>query len=835
MAKDADKTKVGMETETAPAGIVNSAPKPGEPFEIAVLALQNTTLFPETVVPLSVGRTRSVAAVEAALSTEEKLLGCITVRPEITLGPQDARPADLYEVGTLAMIKRMERIGETVHIIAQGSDRIKVISWKQEEPYLRAVVQILPSVQTKDTEEVEATKRNVQSMVQQALALLPGIPPEVRVAILGSVEPVRLAYFLGSILNLGVEQEQKMLEADSADELLRLAHGYLARELEIIQLRSKIATEAQSEMDKAQRDYVLRQQMKAIQKELGEDESGEQAEADMLRERLAKADLPDEVRTEAERELKRLEKLPAAAPDYHVIRTYLEYVLELPWRKSSEDKLDLNEARKILDEDHYGLEDVKERILEFLAVIKLRPDTKSPILCFAGPPGVGKTSLGRSIARALGRQFERMSLGGMRDEAELRGHRRTYIGSMPGRIIQSLRRAGVNNPVLMLDEIDKLGNDYRGDPSSALLEILDPQQNNTFRDHYLDLPFDLSRVFFIATANQLGPIPAPLRDRMEVINLPGYSDMEKLQIAKRYLIPRQTAENGLKSGQLMITDAAVELIAARYTREAGVRQIERTIGSIARKVALKVAQGEAETVTVDAADLHDYLGAPRFYPEQARKELPAGVATGMAWTEMGGEVLFIEATLLPGGRGLTITGQLGEVMQESARAAQSYLWSHANEFGINPEMFKDYGVHLHVPAGAIPKDGPSAGVTITAALASLYTGRRVRPDTAMTGEITLSGLVFPVGGLKEKILAAHRAGIRRIMLPARNEADIEDLPDDVRKELQIVFVARISEVIDAALEVLVANPPPPLPAGAQRDVTGRQTEATLEPIAVRQA
>jgi ATP-dependent Lon protease len=546
--------------------------------------------------------------------------------------------------------------------------------------------------------------------------------------------------------------------------------------------------------------------------------------------------LPDEVRTEAERELKRLEKLPAAAPDYHVIRTYLDYVLELPWQKSSEDKLDLAEARKILDEDHFGLEDVKERILEFLAVIKLRPDTKSPILCFVGPPGVGKTSLGRSIARALGRQFERMSLGGMRDEAELRGHRRTYIGSMPGRIIQSLRRAGVNNPVLMLDEIDKLGNDYRGDPSSALLEILDPQQNNSFRDHYLDLPFDLSRVFFIATANQLGPIPAPLRDRMEVIALPGYSDMEKLQIAKRYLIPRQTEENGLKPGQLTIADAAVELIATRYTREAGVRQIERTIGSIARKVALKIAQAEAEAVNVDAADIHDYLGAPRFYPEQARKELPAGVATGMAWTEMGGEVLFIEATLLPGGRGLTITGQLGEVMQESARAAQSYLWSHANEFGINPDMFKDYGVHLHVPAGAIPKDGPSAGVTITAALASLYTGRRVRPDTAMTGEITLSGLVFPVGGLKEKILAAHRAGIRRILLPARNEADIEDLPEDVRKELQIVFVARISEVIDSALEVLVANPPPPVPASAiKRDPGSRQTEPTLEPIAVREA
>jgi ATP-dependent Lon protease len=829
-------TKLTSEAQPAtPEGQPANARQPGQAFEIAVLALQNTTLFPETVVPLAVGRPRSVAAVEAALATEEKLLACITVRADIT-NTQDAVPADLYQVGTLTMIKRMERLGDTMHIIAQGTDRVKVIEWKQEDPYLRAVVKVLPDVQIVDPEEVEATKRNVQVMVQEALALLPGVPPEVRVAMMGSVEPVRLAYFLGSILNLGVEQEQKMLEADTADELLRLAHGYLARELEIIQLRSKIATEAQSEMDKSQRDYILRQQMKAIQKELGEDEGGEQAEAALLRERLAKADLPEEVRTEAERELKRLERLPAAAPDYHVIRTYLEYVLELPWLKSSEDKLDLKEARRILDEDHYGLEDVKERILEFLAVIKLRPDTKSPILCFVGPPGVGKTSLGRSIARALGRQFERMSLGGMRDEAELRGHRRTYIGSMPGRVIQSIRRAGFNNPVLMLDEIDKLGNDYRGDPAAALLEILDPQQNGTFRDHYIDLPFDLSRVFFIATANQLGPIPPPLRDRMEIIALAGYSDMEKLQIAKRYLVPRQIEENGLKPGQLTLSDAAIELLATRYSREAGVRQLERNVGRVARKVALKVAQGEVETLTVDAGDIHDYLGAPRFYPEQARKELPAGVATGMAWTEMGGEVLFIEATLLPGGRGLTITGQLGEVMQESARAAQSYLWSHANEFGISPAMFRDYGVHLHVPAGAIPKDGPSAGVTITAALASLYTGRRVRPDTAMTGEITLSGLVFPVGGLKEKILAAHRAGIRRIMLPARNEADIEDLPDDVRKELQIVFIARISEVIDSALEVLVANPPPPpIVVGGPADAVARQPEATPTPITVRQS
>jgi ATP-dependent Lon protease len=424
-----------------------------------------------------------------------------------------------------------------------------------------------------------------------------------------------------------------------------------------------------------------------------------------------------------------------------------------------------------------------------------------------------------------------MSLGGVRDEAELRGHRRTYIGSMPGRIIQSIRRAGVNNPVMMLDEIDKLGNDYRGDPAAALLEILDPQQNNSFRDHYLDLPFDLSRVFFIATANQLGPIPAPLRDRMEVIALAGYSDREKLEIAKRYLVPRQIFENGLNPGQLTITDAALELIATRYTREAGVRQMERTVGRVARKVALKIAQGEAEAVDVDSGQIPEYLGPPRFYPEQARKELPAGVATGMAWTEMGGEVLFIEATLLPGGKGLTITGQLGEVMQESARAAQSYLWSHAGEFGISAEMFRDYGVHLHVPAGAIPKDGPSAGVSITAALASLYTGRRVRPDTAMTGEITLSGLVFPVGGIKEKVLAAHRAGIRRIVLPSRNEADTDDIPEDVRKELTIVFVSRISEVIDAALEVLVANPPPPLSYEQQRERGAHQTEP--ESVAVR--
>ena len=779
------------------------------PFEIPILPLQNTTLFPETMVPLAAGRPTSIAAVEAALAGEEKLLACISVRPEKS-SEEDARSEDVFEVGTLVMIKRMERVEDTLHLIVQGTDRIRVLAWTQTEGFLKARVQILPELTTQDAESVEATTRNVKSLIQQALAYLPQVPPEVRLVVLGADDPVKLAYFLGSILSLGVEKEQQMLEANSVDDLIHLAHDFLAREVEIIRLRSKIASEAQTEMDKAQRDYVLRQQMKAIQKELGEGD-GEAAEAEQLRERLEKTDLPDEVRKEAERELGRMEKLPAMAPDYHVIRTYLDFILELPWKVSSEDKLDLNDAQKILDEDHYDIQDIKERILEFLAVRKLRADAKSPILCFVGPPGVGKTSLGRSIARAMDRKFERLSLGGVRDEAELRGHRRTYVGAMPGRIIQSIRRAAVNNPVMMLDEIDKLGADYRGDPAAALLEILDPEQNNTFTDHYLDLPFDLSRVFFIATANQLGPIPPPLRDRMEVIQLAGYSDREKLQIAKRYLVPRQVRENGITPEQLEFEDNAINLIATRYTREAGVRQLERNVGRVARKVALKIAKGETQKIVVKDEDIKEFLGSPKFYPEEARKELPAGVATGMAWTEMGGEILFIEASLLPGGRGFTITGQLGDVMQESARAAQSYLWSHAEEFGIGPEMFKDYGVHLHVPAGAIRKDGPSAGVTITAALASLYTGRRVRPDTAMTGEITLSGLVFPVGGIKEKVLAAHRAGIHRILLPARNEADLEEIPEDVRKELEVVPLNRIREVIDVALEKFVANPPPPLP------------------------
>ncbi len=800
-----------MAEENTQKPAIELPPPMPQPFDLPILPLQNTTLFPETVVPLAVGRERSMKAVEAALSTEEKLIACITTKTENVTG-DEAKYHDLYQIGTIVNVKRMMRNEGVMQLIVQGMDRFRVTEWIQEQPYLKAKVEILPDLTRLDEEEIEALKRNIQGMIQEALALLPNIPPEIRMAVMTQNDPVQLSYFLASVMDLGVETEQKMLESASADELLTLTHAALARELEIMQLRSKIATEAQTEMDKSQRDYVLRQQMKAIQKELGDDEGGgEKAEAAQLRERLETADLPEDVRKEASRELKRMEQLPQSAPDYHVIRTYLEYVLELPWKKSSEEKLDLTEARKILDEDHYGLDDIKERILESLAVIKLRPDSKSPILLFVGPPGVGKTSLGRSIARALGREFERMSLGGMRDEAELRGHRRTYIGAMPGRIIQALRRVGVNNPVMMLDEIDKLGNDYRGDPSAALLEILDPQQNNTFRDNYLDLPFDLSKVFFIATANQLGPIPTPLRDRMEIIQLAGYSDREKLNIAKQYQVARQIKENGLTPEQLEITDAAINLLTTRYTREAGVRQLERTIGNLARKVALKVAQGSTEKVVIDADDLKEYLGSPRFFPEEARKEMPPGVATGMAWTEMGGEILFIEATALPGGSGLTLTGQLGDVMKESAQAARSYLWSHAAELGIDPEAIKQNGVHVHVPAGAIPKDGPSAGVTMASALASLYTGRKVRSDTSMTGEITLSGLVFPVGGVKEKVLAAHRAGIRRIILPAQNEVDIENIPDDVRKELEIIPAMRVSDVLKAALESEVSQPPVVLP------------------------
>ncbi|MFL6215481.1 MAG: endopeptidase La [Blastocatellia bacterium] len=794
-------------------------------FELPILPLRGTVVFPSGISPLTVGRPLSLKAAEAALATEEKLLGVVAQR-----GDQDAEPTagTLYQVGTMVVINRMMRAPgqeDVLHLIVQGQERFRVIGFTEQAPYFKARVEILPEPVREQTPEVEALQRNIQALIQKALALLPNVPPEIRNIIVQSDDAVRLAYFLGSMLDLGVEQEQALLEANTESELLRLMHSYLAHEVEVLDIRSKIANQAQEELGKAQRDYILREQMKQIQKELGETEP-EQAEAALLRERLDKADLPEDVRKEADRELKRLERLPAAAPDYHVIRTYLEWVLELPWNKSTEDDLDLNKAKAILDEDHYDLEDIKERILEHLAVIKLNPKTKAPILCFVGPPGVGKTSLGQSISRSMGRKFERMSLGGMRDEAELRGHRRTYIGAMPGRIIQALRRAGVNNPVMMLDEVDKLGMDFRGDPASALLEVLDPAQNFSFRDHYLDLPFDLSKVMFIATANSLAPIPPALRDRMEIIQLAGYSEEEKLHIAKRYLAPRQIKEAGLAVEQLQITDPAMQALIERYTREAGVRQLERTIGRLARKVALKVAQGKGDVFTIEPVDLEEYLGPERFFREMGREHLPPGVATGLAVTDMGGEVLFIEATLLPGSKGLTMTGQLGDVMQESARAAHSFLWSHGAELGIDArEVFDKNGVHVHVPAGAIPKDGPSAGVAIVSALASLCANRPVRSDTAMTGEITLSGLVFPVGGIKGKVLAARRAGMKRVVLPKRNRPDLKDVPEEALRDLEVIFVERVDEALGQTLmPPSEATPQPP----STTETVGAGTEASFD-------
>ena len=784
-------------------------------MELPILPLRNTVIFPSSISPLSVGRPMSLGAAEAALATEEKLLGVVAQREDNETEPN---AGNLYQVGTLVVINRMMRVPgneQMLHLIVQGQERFRIIGFTNQEPLLRATVEILPEPLREETPEVEALRRNINALVQKALTLLPNVPTEIRNIIVSAEDAVRLSYFLGSVLDLEVAQEQAMLEADTEGELLHLMHSYLAREVEVLEIRSQIANQAQEELGKAQRDYILREQMKQIQKELGDAEP-EQAEAALLRERVEKADLPEDVRKEAERELRRFERLPAAAPDYHVIRTYLEWILDLPWNVGTEDNLDLNHARVVLDEDHYDLDDIKDRILEHLAVIKLNPKTKAPILCFVGPPGVGKTSLGQSVARSMGRKFERMSLGGMRDEAELRGHRRTYIGAMPGRIIQALRRAGVNNPVMMLDEVDKLGMDFRGDPASALLEILDPAQNFSFRDHYLDLPFDLSKVFFIATANTLAPIPPALRDRMEVIRLSGYSEEEKLHIARRYLVPRQIKEAGLSEEQLHITDEALQAIINRYTREAGVRQLERTVGSLARKVALKVAQGKGDVFTIKPEDLEEYLGHEMFFHEMARQSLPAGVATGLAVTEMGGEVLFIEATLLPGAKGMTLTGQLGEVMQESARAAHSYLWSHANMLGFDcTEKFEKNGVHVHVPAGATPKDGPSAGVAIVSALASLCTGRPVRSDTAMTGEITLSGLVFPVGGIKGKVLAARRAGIKRVILPKRNEPDLKDIPEEALRDLEIIFVERVDELFPQALK----------PSGETAEAPARDTEA----------
>jgi ATP-dependent Lon protease len=762
---------------------------------LPVLPLKNTVLFPHLFMPLSVGRPGSLAAIEAVLTTEEKAFVVAAQKDAANDAPG---LDDLYSVGVRAVIKKMARSDGVIELIVQGIERVTLLKAEQTEPYVKARIHPLPLPEDGGP-EVEALHRAIAELAGKVLELVqPQAQVNVQQLIAQSQDSLRFAYLLGSMLSLDVPKEQALLEAPTRAEALRLMHGYLTHEVQVLELRQKINTQAESQMTKQQREFVLRQQLQAIQEELGE-KSPEKAEVDDLRRRLAEADLPDEVRKESEREMNRLERLPAAAPDFQVTRTYLELVLELPWKKATEDRIDLGHTRQVLDEDHFNLKEVKERIIEDLAVLKLNPQAKAPIICLVGPPGVGKTSLGQSIARALGRKFERFSLGGLHDEAELRGHRRTYIGAMPGRIVQAIRRAGVSNPVLMLDEVDKLGRDYRGDPASALLEILDPAQNNAFRDNYLDLPFDLSKVLFITTANSLDTVPRPLLDRMEVLRLSGYSEEEKMEISRRFLLPRQLKETGLTAEQLRLDDEVLRRVISRYTREAGVRELERMLGRIGRKVARQFAEGNTTPVVPTAADLTELLGPERIRPERYRRELAPGVSTGLAWTEAGGDVLYIEATLLHGSKGLRLTGQLGDVMRESARAAQSFVWSHAVELGIDPDLFRNSAVHIHVPAGAVPKDGPSAGVAMVTALASLYTNVPVRSDTAMTGEVTLTGLVLPVGGIKEKVLAARRAGMRRVVLPKDNEIDLRDVPEEVRNQLEFTFAERVEDVLAAAL------------------------------------
>ncbi len=770
---------------------------------LPALPLKNTVLFPGLLLPLSVGRESSMGAVQAALNTEAKEIILIAQRDAQVDNPEQD---DLYTIGTKAVIRKSSRPSDGVmEILVLGVERVVVVKLDSSGPFLAAKYRVL-ELPNDAGSEVEALSGALLELAGKAIALAqPQTAPELTRMLAGSEDPLRLAYLLASVFSLDAAREQKLLEAETRVDALRLIHSYLAHELQVLELRQKIASTARDEMSKEQREYLLRQQLRAIQTELG-DKDSDKAEVELLRERFEKANLPEEAKKEFERELARLERLPAGAPDYHVTRTYLEFVLDLPWNASTEDNLDIAHAREVLDNDHFGLKEVKERILEHLSVLKRNPDAKAPILCLVGAPGVGKTSLGQSVARALGRKFERFSLGGMHDEAELRGHRRTYIGAMAGRLLQAMRRAGALNPVLLLDEVDKLGRDFRGDPAAALLEVLDPEQNKTFRDNYLDLAFDLSRVLFITTANSLDTIPQALLDRMEILRLSGYSEEEKEQIARRYLIPKQLKATGLTDEQIEFTDEGLKAIISGYTREAGLRRLERAIARVSRKVTLRLVEAEMEKVTVTPESLGDLLGPEIFLPEQMRKTVPAGVVTGLAWTESGGDVLYVESALLPNGKGLTLTGQLGEVMQESVKTAQSYIWAHAADLGVDPETIKNNGVHVHVPAGAIPKDGPSAGVTMTSAMASLYTGLPARSDIAMTGEVTLAGLVLPIGGVKEKVLAARRAGIHRVILPQGNKKDLRELPDHVRQEMQFHFVGRVEEVLSLAIPGINLRP-----------------------------
>ncbi len=767
------------------------------PAALPVLPLKGMVTFPDTITPLAVGQERSIKLVNDVLSGERTVAMVASRDPEI----EEPGPDDLYDVGVAGVVARMLKVPDgSIRILVQGAQRLKIGEFIAEQPYLVARISELPD-ELEPSAELDALTRNVQNTFSEIIEQIPYLPEELQLAVTNIDDPSALSHLIAGALRIGAEEKQELLEELDVTRRLRRLSEVLARELEVIQLGTKIQSQVQSEMEKGQREYFLREQLKAIQEELGEGDE-RQAEINELRERIEEAKLPEHAAKAAERELSRLEKLPPAAAEYGVIRTYLEWLVELPWSVTTEDNLDIDHAREVLDEDHYDLEKVKDRILEYLAVRKLKPDSPGPILCFVGPPGVGKTSLGKSIARALGRKFERISVGGVRDEAEIRGHRRTYIGAMPGTIMRALRDAESRNPVFMIDEIDKMGADFRGDPSSAMLEVLDPAQNNSFRDHYLDLEYDLSDVMFIATGNLLDPVPAPLQDRMEVIPLSGYTTDEKLHIARRYLVPRQIAENGLKASQIAFADAALRAIIEEYTREAGVRNLERQIGTICRKVAREAAEGELEgKQRISAKRSRELLGRRLFFAEQRRRTKDPGVATGLAWTPVGGEVLFVEASAMPGSGDLTITGQLGDVMRESAQAALS--WVRGHQSSLAPELpedwFANHDVHIHVPSGAVPKDGPSAGVAIATALASLISGRPVANDVAMTGEVTLTGQVLPVGGLKEKALAAQRAGIKRVIVPQRSEGEIAEIPEHERGDLEFCYAEELGQVLEAAL------------------------------------
>lgn len=763
------------------------------PEELPVLPSGETIVYPSMIVPLGAQEQKVVRLIDEAVAGN-KIIGLFAQRQEGEPGLDN-----LYSIGTAALIAKMLKMPDgSIRAFLQGLARIQLKEITQVEPFLKGKVEAIED-RVEKTPELEALTRNLVNLFQKVVQLAPNLPSELGIAAVNIPEPGSLADFVAAHINLSRQEGQEILEALDVTERIKKLTSYINRELEILELGNKIQSQIKTEMDKAEREFYLREQLKAIQKELGETDE-RTMEINELKEKIEQAQLPEEARKEAERELDRLAKMPPAAAEHSVSRTYLEWLTSLPWAKSTQDNLDISQAARVLDEDHYDLDKVKERVLDYLAVRKIKEDMKGPILCFVGPPGTGKTSVGQSIARALGRKFIRMSLGGMRDEAEIRGHRRTYVGALPGRIIQWIRRAESNNLVFMLDEIDKVGIDFRGDPSAALLEVLDPEQNFAFFDHYLDVPFDLSRVMFITTANIVDPIPPALKDRMEVIELPGYTEQEKLHIAKRFLIPKQLQENGLSPERLQLSDEAVLTIIRNYTREAGVRNLEREIGTICRKAARQVAEGIEQPTIVTPEQLPDYLGPQRFRYEVAEEGDEVGVATGLAWTPTGGDVLFVEATLMPGKGNLILTGKLGDVMQESARAAFTYARSRAASFNVPEDFYEKKDVHIHVPAGAIPKDGPSAGITMAVALVSALTSRPVSKETGMTGEITLRGKVLPVGGIRDKVLAAHRAGIKKVILPKENEKDLEEVPQQVKEELQFLFVEQIDQALQATLK-----------------------------------